>query len=155
MPDHFGRPQRRRRHALVAVPSMLVIAGSLWPPRTRSATPPLDGLALYTPADVFFGRVDELAGRRQRALDRVFEAHPERFVRGRPITHRPPAVVSIDPIAPEPLVLTAEQFLEAGDEELESRAPLPSPSSTPYMSLPGVQPLLGVDVPTPVDLERS
>ena len=73
----------------------------------------------------------------------------------RSIANRPPAVVSINPIAPEPLVLTAEQFLEARDEELELKAPLPSPSSTPYVSLPGLRPLLRVDVQTPFDLERS
>ncbi len=41
------------------------------------------GLALFTPADVFFGRV---RGRRPRqaALDTAYAAHPERFLHGRP-----------------------------------------------------------------------
>jgi len=42
------------------------------------------GLALFTPADVFFGRVAALAETRQVALDAAYESHPERFVRGRP-----------------------------------------------------------------------
>jgi putative transposase len=42
------------------------------------------GLALFTPADVYFGRVDELAVHRQRALDAACAAQAERFVRGRP-----------------------------------------------------------------------
>jgi putative transposase len=72
------------------------------------------GLALFTPADVYFGRVAEVAARRQAALDAAFLAHPERFVRGRPVGtaaaarggHRPAhrAVVrrrALDPDHPE------------------------------------------------------
>jgi len=47
------------------------------------------GLALFTPADVFFGRVEGIANTRQRAMDVAFEAHPERFVKGRPQVRRP------------------------------------------------------------------
>lgn len=54
-------------------------------------------LALFTPADVFFGRVPELAVRRQEALDLAYRAHPERFVRGRPLVRLPPRQVSINP----------------------------------------------------------
>jgi putative transposase len=59
------------------------------------------GLALFTPADVFFGRVEALVARRQSSLDAAHAAHPERFVRGRPIAARPPAIVAINPIAAE------------------------------------------------------
>jgi putative transposase len=58
------------------------------------------GLALFTPADVFFGRVPELAATRQRALDAAFDAHPERFVRGRPRVRLPPTKVVLNPIDP-------------------------------------------------------
>jgi transposase InsO family protein len=56
------------------------------------------GLALFTPADVFYGRVDEVAARRQDALDAAFKAHPERFPNGPPVVRRPPASVCINPI---------------------------------------------------------
>lgn len=55
-----------------------------------------DGLALFTPADVFLGRVADVAAVRQAALDEVFALHPERFVRGRPIVPLPPARVHIN-----------------------------------------------------------
>ena len=55
------------------------------------------GLALFTPADVFHGRVAAVAGVRQEALDAAYSAHPERFVRGRPMVSMPASVVRIDP----------------------------------------------------------
>lgn len=55
-----------------------------------------EGLALFTPADVFHGRVEAIAAVRQRALDAHYEAHPERFVRGRPVVPRPPRRVHIN-----------------------------------------------------------
>jgi putative transposase len=58
------------------------------------------GLALFTPADVFFGRIPALAANRQRALDAAYQAHPERFVRGRPNVRLPPSKVTINPIDP-------------------------------------------------------
>lgn len=54
------------------------------------------GLALFTPGDVFHKRVPEIAIRRQQALDAAYEAHPERFVRGRPIVALPPDRVHIN-----------------------------------------------------------
>jgi putative transposase len=59
------------------------------------------GLALFTPADVFCGRVEALLATRQAALDTAYAAHPERFVRGRPVAARPPKVVAINPMLPE------------------------------------------------------
>lgn len=58
------------------------------------------GLAYFTPADVFHGRVATLAPVRQAALDAAFAAHPERFVRGRSRLPLPPDSVSINPITP-------------------------------------------------------
>ena len=55
-----------------------------------------EGLALFTPADVFFARVNAVAARRQQALDAAYAEHPERFVRGRPTAKLPPARVTIN-----------------------------------------------------------
>jgi putative transposase len=55
-----------------------------------------EGLALFTPADVFFARVDAVAARRQQALDAAYAAHPERFVQGAPTVARPPTRVTIN-----------------------------------------------------------
>lgn len=57
-----------------------------------------EGLALFTPADVFHVRVAEVASRRQAALDAAFVAHPERFPNGAPRVTLPPAKVSINPL---------------------------------------------------------
>jgi putative transposase len=56
------------------------------------------GLALFTPADVFFGRVDQVRAVRQAALDAAYAAHPERFLRGAPRVLLPPSEVNINPI---------------------------------------------------------
>jgi putative transposase len=55
-------------------------------------------LALFTPADVFLGRVDQVRAVRQEALDKAYKEHPERFPRGAPRVRLPPASVSINPI---------------------------------------------------------
>ncbi|WP_437917478.1 integrase core domain-containing protein [Sorangium sp. So ce302] len=57
------------------------------------------GLALFTPADVFYGRVEDIAARRQVALDTAYAAHPERFPNGPPVVRRPPATVAINPLS--------------------------------------------------------
>ena len=59
------------------------------------------GLAGFTPEQVFTGRYREIAEIRQRALDDSFEAHPERFTRGRPKVAMPPASVSINLVQPD------------------------------------------------------
>lgn len=56
------------------------------------------GLALFTPGEVYRGEVEVVAQRRQDAMDRAYQAHPERFVRGAPRVRRPPAEVSINPL---------------------------------------------------------
>jgi putative transposase len=93
------------------------------------------GLALFTPANVFFGRVDVIAATREQALAEAYARTPERFVHGPPRVARPPARVSINP--PE-LEITAEQIIQARDEELEALwTPTPQASSTPVIHLPG------------------
>jgi putative transposase len=57
------------------------------------------GLAFFTPADVFYGRVEDIAARRKTALDGAYDAHPERFPNGAPIVRRPPASVAINPLS--------------------------------------------------------
>jgi putative transposase len=54
-------------------------------------------LSLFTPADVFFDRVSAIVNQRQRALDQMWNAHPERFPNGRTEAKLPPAFVAIDP----------------------------------------------------------
>jgi putative transposase len=58
------------------------------------------GLALFTPADVHHGLVEQKLEQRQAALDAAFEKHPERFLKGRPIAKRPAMEVWINkPVA--------------------------------------------------------
>jgi len=57
------------------------------------------GLALFTPADVFFARVPQVHAGRQAALDAAYAAHPERFPRGAPRAPLPPSRVHINPLA--------------------------------------------------------
>jgi putative transposase len=56
------------------------------------------GLALFTPANVFFGRVEHVRIARQAALDSAYAAHPERFPHGAPLVPLPPAEVYINPL---------------------------------------------------------
>ena len=54
------------------------------------------GLAMFTPAEVHYGRVDERLAAKQAVMDAAFTAHPERFPRGRPVVKRPPGTVWIN-----------------------------------------------------------
>lgn len=63
---------------------------------------PHEGLALFTPADVFEDRVDGVVAVRQAALDTHYRAHPERYVNGRPHVTRPPTRVTINPVDAAP-----------------------------------------------------
>lgn len=56
------------------------------------------GLALFTPAEVFFGRVPAVHAVRQAALDAAHALHPERFPNGAPRAALPPASVHINPL---------------------------------------------------------
>lgn len=53
-------------------------------------------LAMFTPADVHYGHVEQRLVERQAVLDAAFDAHPERFPRGRPIARRPAREVWIN-----------------------------------------------------------
>jgi putative transposase len=76
-------------------------------------------LALFTPADVFFGRVAEVCTVRQAALAAAYEAHPERFPHGAPRVLLPPSEVSINPITST--AVTVDPSTSAS-----TAAPLPS-----------------------------
>jgi transposase InsO family protein len=110
-----------------------------------------DGLNLFTPADVFFGRVDVVAARRREALHAAFAQHPERFVRGLPIVKLPPDRVELNPLDPGEEPITADRIITARDAELASLwTPAPRTSTTPVIHLPGVQLVTpGVDLHQP------
>jgi putative transposase len=98
------------------------------------------GLALFTPADVYFARVDAIAERRQFALAQAYAEHPERFVAGPPRVQRPPQRVLINPFDNQPLV-TATQLINASDEGLVGLyPPKRRPDVMPVMDLPGARP---------------
>ena len=64
------------------------------------------GLALFTPADVFHGRVEQVRAVRQSALDLAYTTHPERFPHGPPRVPMPPTAVHINPLAADALSVT-------------------------------------------------
>ncbi len=97
-----------------------------------------DGIALFTPADVYFGRVDAVLATRQTALLQAYAEHPERFVNGPPKAARPPDRVLLNPPAE---LITADRVLSARAEELSALWPTTPPTSTtPVINLPGVLP---------------
>jgi hypothetical protein len=87
------------------------------------------GLALFTPADVFHGRVAEVAATRQAALDAAYAAHPERFPNGPPRVRLPPAAVHINPVVTEVVEVGAIAVVPAADH------PDPAPSPDPVAAL--------------------
>ena len=98
-----------------------------------------DGLALFRPVDVFSGRVTEIAQCREAALADAYVRHPERFVRGAPVVHLPPPVVTLNRLDPTEPVVTAEQLLAARDALLATTpSPATRPSTAPVIHLPGV-----------------
>jgi len=66
-------------------------------------------LALFTPADVFYGRVEVVRAVRQAALDAAYAAHPERFPHGPPRVAMPPTHVHINPLEAGTLSVLPEQ----------------------------------------------
>lgn len=61
------------------------------------------GIGLLTPATVHRGQAAAQVAARQEVLDAVYAAHPERFVRGRPVPPPPAAAVWINPPATAPV----------------------------------------------------
>ncbi len=92
------------------------------------------GLALFTPADVFFGRVEHVRAVRQAALDAAYQLRPDRFPNGPPCVALPPAAVSINPLT-------------------SSAVPLPQEGAHGPSTSSGSRPVLGHEggAPTPLD----
>ncbi len=67
-------------------------------------------LAGFTPHQVFSGEYLEIAKVRQTALDEMYDRHPERFTKGRPVVWMPPEEVCINPIPPD----ADQQTIEKG-----------------------------------------
>lgn len=65
------------------------------------------GLALFTPADVFYGRVEQRRAVRQAALDAAYRTNPQRFPNGAPCVPMPPSAVHINPLHSETLSVAA------------------------------------------------
>jgi putative transposase len=63
------------------------------------------GLGLLTPSVVHAGQASQVQARRQTALQAAYAAHPERFVRGRPV---PPALPTAAWINPPPPTIPRE-----------------------------------------------
>lgn len=67
-----------------------------------------EGIALYTPANLFHGEVEAVHQVRQQALDAHYAKHRERYVQGPPRAARPPVEVWINPDR----TLPADQLLQ-------------------------------------------
>lgn len=93
-----------------------------------------EGLALFTPEEVFAERVTEVAERRQAALSAAYERTPQRFVLGRPTTAQPPQRVLLNPLDAAPP--TAATLLEADPAQLTQHFPARA-QDIPVVHVPG------------------
>lgn len=59
------------------------------------------GLAYFSPHQVFSGQVEDIAARRQTALNAAYAANPRRFINGPPGVKLPPKEVWINPAHPD------------------------------------------------------
>ena len=84
------------------------------------------GLALFTPSDVFHGRVDAVRATRQAALDAAHAARPERFPNGPPRVLLPPAQVHINPVVAEAAIVVAAPAREDAGDLPKSRDEAPA-----------------------------
>jgi putative transposase len=89
---------------------------------------PHEGLAFYTPSDVFHDRIEPVYERRQAALDAHYAAHPERYPNGAPKTKRPPAVMAINP---QDGITLIDQSGATGHIETIGTTPICLPSGEP------------------------
>lgn len=55
------------------------------------------GIALYTPSDMHYDRIEQIHQDRQAALDAAYQRHPNRFVNKPPVAALPPQAVWINP----------------------------------------------------------
>jgi putative transposase len=94
-----------------------------------------EGLALFTPQQVFEGQVERIVERRQVALNAAHSRTPERFVGGPPVAERPPHRVMLNPLDAAPLL--AAVVLETPDEHLQTLWPHQLATDVPVINLPG------------------
>lgn len=117
------------------------------------------GLALFTPADVFFGRVHQVRLVRQAALDAAFAAHPERFPKGPPIAALPPSEVSINPLDSNTLSLGQDSAAAPShgpnSDGAESGARAAQPASAPLTRSSTVAPSRPGRAPPPPEVLPS
>ena len=97
-----------------------------------------EGIALFTPGQVFRGEVADVAAVRQRTLDAAYATHPERFVKGPPSVPLPPAQVLINPADAAPP--SAETVISTPDEKVEDLWPARNNERVPCINLPGASP---------------
>jgi putative transposase len=55
------------------------------------------GIGYHTPADVHYGRAEQIHQQRAQVLQAAYAAHPERFVRQVPVPPAPPRPAWINP----------------------------------------------------------
>jgi putative transposase len=105
------------------------------------------GLALFTPADVFHGRVEAVRATRQAALDGAYAAHPERFPNGPPCVQLPPSAVHINPIATEALAVStaASEQVQYAPVQIEAS---PSNSKLQHRLASKIEPQLSAAIAT-------
>lgn len=106
------------------------------------------GLALFTPADVFHGRVELVRAARQAALDAAYACHPERFPKGPPRVQLPPAAVHINPLAGDAVSLTLPAAPSAPPANVETSKPGPIEIEE-HARDPHEQPLAKTAAPAP------
>jgi putative transposase len=99
------------------------------------------GLALFTPADVFFDRIVVVHAARQGALDAAYALHPERFPNGAPKAALPPAEVNINPIEVLAVTVNPAPALDASNipvvsPELASKNASHATARTPRRETP-------------------
>ena len=90
------------------------------------------GLALFTPAEVFFGRVADVHRVRQDALDAQYALRPDRFPNGPPNAALPPAEVHINPLEAQAVSVNIDA--EPLDNTSSSNRSQPAHHATPRAS---------------------
>jgi putative transposase len=88
------------------------------------------GLALFTPAEVFFDRIGVVHAARQGALDVAYALHPERFPNGAPKAALPPAEVNINPL--EVLAVTVNDGPSGGAANILVASPDLTSENAPH-----------------------
>jgi putative transposase len=96
-----------------------------------------EGLALFTPQQVFEGQVESIVERRQDALNDAYDRTPQRFVAGPPVAARPPQRVMLNPLDAAPPM--AAVVLETPAEKLKTLWRDDVSSDVTVINLPGAR----------------